>query len=87
MREFTPEEKERIINTEITRDCFDMDNYFDLPCDLESEDLIIPYLCEMWSALIRYLEFVRKKYNQDKDENYFIELVRLLPNTYKVVKL
>ena len=74
MREFTKEEKELIINTPITKDCFDMDNYSDLPCDLESDDFAIPYLCEMWSDLIRYLEFVREKYNQDENENYFIDI-------------
>ena len=32
-------------------------------------------------------ENVRQKYLRTKDERYFTELVRLLPNSYKVVKL
>ena len=75
MRDFTPEEKELIINTRITEDCFDVT---DVP--LKSNLRVV-------STISIMLEDVRREYLQTKDEQYFIELVHLLPNSYKVVKL
>ena len=80
MRDFTPEEKELIVNTPITIECFDFDNFE----DVIAEPLIIS---GVWKNYLFTFETVRQKYNETKDEQYFIELVRLLPNSYKVVKL
>lgn len=84
MRDFTPEEKELIINTPITKECFEMDD-FEPYLEPSMNQLIIVSFWE--NDLIPYLETLRQKYNETKDELYFIELVRLLPNSYKVVKL
>jgi hypothetical protein len=72
----------KLASTPITKECFEMDDYFDLPCDLESDDCAIPYLCEMWSNMIRYLENLRQKYNETKDKRYWKELIRLLPESW-----
>ena len=87
MREFTPEEKELIVNTPITIECF----------DLSTERRSIPILCKnetvtislglCYEDLIEGLESLRIDYLGTRNEMYFEELVRLLPNSYKVVKL
>ena len=38
------------------------------------------YMSEYWDMLINDLEHLRKKYNETKDQRYWKELVRLLPN-------
>ena len=85
MRDFTPEEKELIINTQITFDCFDMTDFVKhFENDIFGSEI---YMIDIWETQVSYLETLRKSYNKTKDERYFIELVRLLPNSYKVVKL
>ena len=87
MRNFTPKEKELIANTEITEDCF----------GLPKERRNIPIICRngmvnislalCYDDLIEGLESLRKEYLCTRNKMYFEELVRLLPNSYKVVKL
>lgn len=85
MRTFTIEEKEQIINTPITFECFEMVDSFSDYDDLGLYELGALY--SDWESLIKTLEELRFIYLQSKDERYFIELVRLLPSSYKVVKL
>lgn len=85
MREFTSEEKELIVNTPITMGCFDMQNFNFVRCD--NEFGLGVWIDRIWETQIDYCERLRKKYILIKDDSYFIELVRLLPNSYKVVKL
>lgn len=72
----------KLATTPITLDCFEMDDYSDLPCDLESDEDMTPFLCEMWSDMIHYLENLRQKYNETKDKRYWKELIRLLPESW-----
>lgn len=83
MRDLTKEEKELIINTKITRDCFDFDNFKSIDI-LEYGDY---KFSDIWSDIIILCEVMRNNYISTKYEQYFIELIRLLPNSYKVVKL
>ena len=83
MREFTAEEKELIVNTLITQKCFDMDNF----SELQELCGVGYYVLNNWESLCLDFEKIRQKYLETKDERYFTELVRLLPNSYKVVKL
>lgn len=76
MRDFTPEEKELIINTQITRDCFDLSKF---------EGRVHSHY--RFDELIKHLELLRFSYLQTEDEGYFNDLVTMLPNSYKVVKL
>ncbi len=85
MRTFTTEEKELIINTPITFECFEMVDSFSDYDDLGLYELGALY--SDWESLIKTSEELRVMYLQSKDERYFIELVRLLPSSYKVVKL
>jgi|GEM_PF-4311987 len=97
MREFTPEEKELIVNTEITPDCFEKweDYHYE---EIELKHFPHPHIegqfCTIalyptscFESMARDCEAVRRKYLQTKNEHYFDILVRLLPNSYKVVKL
>ena len=76
MRDFIPEEKELIINTPITIECFD------LPLKYEKT------LLEDFIHKIEILRFTCASLNEGefKDE-VFNTLVSMLPTTYKVVKL
>ena len=99
MRDFTPEEKELIINTPI--DCedlsilgYDDENFTDFlySVGVKTDEEGAYYIsADSLSTNLRIwlevLEQLRCKYLETKDERYFIELVRLLPNSYKVVKL
>lgn len=97
MREFTPEEKELIVNTEITIDCFEKwENYhhekiklehFPHPCVKGQFCSISLYPTSLFESMVRDCEVVRKKYLQTKDEHYFDILIHLLPNSYKTVRL
>lgn len=87
---FTPEEKELIVNTPITVNCFEKPsfNYDDFSEEtLMNQDLIGSDLWVWNHELIQHLERLRKEYLENKDERVFEMLVRLLPNSYKVVKL
>jgi hypothetical protein len=85
MREFTIEERELITNTPITFDSFEMVDSFSDYDDLGLYELGALY--SDWEDLIKTLEELRLMYIKTKEELYFTELVRLLPNSYKVVKL
>lgn len=94
MREFTKEEKERIVNTPIdikcfneTEECFDMSNFSNAEVKLSPIGVDFYTSQSMWLTLVDWLESLRKAYKEEGYEFYFEELVRLLPNSYKVVKL
>jgi hypothetical protein len=97
MREFTPEEKELIVNTEITPDCFEKwEDYkyeeikvknFSYPSEKWKDCTILLYPTTLYESIIRDCEVVRRKYLETKNEHYFDILVRMLPNSYKVVNL
>ena len=76
MRDFTPEEKELIVNTPITVDVFDIPKS-DISCTT------LNYISQ--------LEFLRrnmqKGYQPRGIDKELDILVRLLPNSYKVVNL
>lgn len=76
MRDFTQEEKELIVNTEINSYCFDLSKF---------EGRVHSHY--RFDELVEHLELLRFSYLQTKDEGYFNDLVTMLPNSYKVVKL
>ena len=60
----------RIANYPITMDCFEMDD-FDQDC-----------INFIWGDVIRICEELRQKYNETKDNRYWKELIRLLPESW-----
>ena len=97
MRDFTPEEKELIISTQITIDCFEKWNdyhyeqikleHFPHPALKGRKCTAFLYPTALMESLVIQCEEVRTKYLETKDEHYFDILIHLLPNSYKVVKL
>lgn len=101
MRDFTQKEKELIVNTTITIDCFEkwngyhceqieqivLENFPDPALKKGHTHTAVLYPISCFECMARDCEVVRRKYLQTKDEHYFDILVHLLPNSYKVVKL
>lgn len=83
MRDFTQEEKELIVKTPINRmNCFDMSGFKDFYIGMEFGSIK-----EQWLQTVKMLEALRSRCLETKDEELFIEFVRMLPNSYNVVKL
>lgn len=85
MRDFTPEEKELIVNTEININSFDITDINYIP--ISSVSQYVEHNIDFWDYVVSACEETRQNYKRTKNEIYFTELVRLLPNSYKVVKL
>lgn len=71
----------KLSSTPITRKCFEMGD-FDENMMMYENNPYNPdtYMSEFWDMLINDLEYLRQKYNETKDQRYWKELVRLLPN-------
>ena len=63
----------KLISTQITMACFEMDDYAELDND---------FCADMWTSLVVWLECLRQKYNETKDKHYWKELIRLLPESW-----
>ena len=87
MRDFTEKEKEIIVNTPITIDCFDMQGFDEKMFAKNKENGMEMSLLFYWQSVVNFFDIIRCKYLKTKDERYFTELVRLLPSSYKIVKL
>lgn len=85
MRNFTPEEKELIVNTSITEDVFDLTDF----CELDAIDCVARSFSPIYDlhCIAESCDHIRELYKITKDERLFTELVRLLPSSYKVVNL
>ena len=81
MRNFTPEEKELIINTLITKDSLDID-YEKLPL-IEKE--LTDRICKHLESFRKSVKCARK--NSRRRNETFDLLCRLLPNSYKIVNM
>jgi len=80
----TEDKKKLIAETPITMDCFEMGDFEGITFNYEritNEDF------DFWTFFRCHLETLRQTYNETKDEKYLKEFIRLLPNSYKVVKL
>ena len=69
----------KLADTKITRDCFEMGDY-DSSVVVFDEELY--YVQDAWCNLISICEGLRVKYNQTKEERYWKELIRLLPESF-----
>lgn len=84
----TKEEINLIASTPITMDCFEMDDFNkSVMIEDTSENRDDVGMNCLWDNLIYCLEQLRQSYNETKDKRYLKELIRLLPNSYKVVEL
>lgn len=73
----------KLSSTPITKKCFEMDDFNEDMMMYENEpynpDI---YMSEYWDMLINDLEYLRKKYNETKDQAFWKELIRLLPESW-----
>jgi len=71
----------KLAATPITEDCFEMDDFEDL--DDIGYMMNTPMSTSFyWYHTIKYMELLRKKYNETKDIRYWKELIRLLPESW-----
>lgn len=68
----------KLKDTPITKDCFEMRSYEDIPMVLNA----LGNTDDFWYWLIEALEFLRKKYLETKDKKYWCELIRMLPESW-----
>ena len=73
----------KLASTPITRDCFEMGDFNKNLMFYEQE----PYnpdidMLGFWNMFINDLETLRQKYNETKDQRYWKELIRLLPESW-----
>lgn len=93
----TDKEKWIITQTPITMDCFEKwEDYlyeeikienFEHPLEPMRKCIVHLYPTTLFESLIRDCECIRLKYIETKNEHYFDMLVKMLPNSYRVVKL
>ena len=93
----TDEEKRLITETPITMDCFEKwEDYhyeeikiehFSYPDSHYKNCTVYLYPTTLFESIIRDCEVIRLKYIKTKNEHYFNILLKMLPNSYKVVKL
>lgn len=70
----------RLASKPITMDCFEMDDYEGrlLMYEREPYDLDA-FTDDMWESVINYCETLRQSYLKTKDQRYWKELIRILP--------
>lgn len=61
----------KLVKSEITKDCFEMDDYEDV--DKNDED---------WDETIQRCEYLRQKFNETGKKKYWKELIRILPESW-----
>ena len=72
----------KLASTPITKECFEMGDYVNKK--LYDREPYNPdtYTDDVWEQLIEVCETIRKRYNETKDQEYWKELIRLLPESW-----
>lgn len=70
----------KLASTPIKVNCFEMDDYEDFCID-NREDYN-DFTHDYWEFIIEKCEILRRKYNETKDQRYWKELIRLLPESW-----
>lgn len=96
MRDFTPEEKELIVNTPITVDCFEKweiyeyeeikIEHFPHPYDVGEVCTYRLYPTSCFESLVKECEAIRWKYLETRNEHFWDILIHILPNSYKEIQ-
>ncbi len=73
----------KLTSRPITKDCFEMDDYDGSLKVYDKEPYNIDdYVDDIWDSVINYCETLRKRYLETKDQKYWKELIRLLPESW-----
>lgn len=73
----------KLASTPISKDCFEMGDFSDFRKINDIDEIYyFSEVDEFWEKEIKFLEKLRKKYNETKDKRYWKELIRLLPESW-----
>ena len=73
----------KLASTPITRNCFEMDDFNETLKMYDQEPYNVDeYIPDMWDTIIDNCECLRKRYLETKDERYWKELIRMLPEAW-----
>lgn len=73
----------KLASTPITIDCFEMDDYDGDGELYPQEHSKLDYTIEdLWRDTINNLEIIRQKYNEQNNEKFWKELIRILPESW-----
>ena len=73
----------KLSSTPITRDCFEMDDFDGSLKMYDNEPWKVDdYTDDIWDSIIDYCETLRQRYIETKDERYWKELLRILPESW-----
>ena len=73
----------KLATTPITKECFEMDDYNKGLLVYKQEPYNTDaYIDDIWDEIIGHCETLRKRYLKTKDERYWKELIRLLPESW-----
>lgn len=73
----------KLTSKPITRERFEMDDYNGSLKLYDKEPYNIDdYIDDMWDSIINYCETLRQKFLETKDERYWKELIRVLPESW-----
>lgn len=72
----------RLTSKPITKECFEMGDYNSLLIFEREPYALDRYMDDVWDNIICYCEELRKWYLETKDEKYWKELIRILPESW-----
>ena len=72
----------RLTSKSITKECFEMEDYKSLLIFEREPYALDRYMDDVWDNIICYCEELRKWYLETKDEKYWKELIRILPESW-----
>lgn len=73
----------KLSSTPITKECFEMDDFDGSLKMYDNEPWKVDdYTEDVWDSIIDYCETLRQRYLETKDERYWKELIRILPESW-----
>lgn len=72
----------KLSSTPITLDCFERNDYTNLKVYDNEPYNIDDYTDDIWENIIDVCETLRRRYNETKDQRYWKELIRILPESW-----
>lgn len=73
----------KLASTPITKECFEMGDYNNLKVYDNEPYKINDYTDDCWDEIINICETLRQRYNETKDQRYWKELIRILPESWQ----
>ena len=77
----------KLASTPITKECFEMGDYNNLKVYDNEPYKINDYTDDCWDEIINICETLRQRYNETKDQRYWKELIRILPESWQQTRI